>query len=138
MRTTALLASLLLATTAALRPPTVRASAFAPSTASHNVQSRRALLLGALGTAVVAGNAKHVNAQEAPASEDLSMPTDSSAPIAVGMITVGDGQSKKKVSGTASRIKEIKAKGGSATDKEKKEMKRLQQEEMCDLLGRGC
>ena len=135
------MASLLLATTAALRPPPVRATSFAPSMSSQNPQSRRALLLGALGTAVTLGNAKQAFAvvQEAPASEDLSMPEASaSGGIAVGMISVGEGQTKQKVNGTAQRIKDLKALGGKITDKQKKEMKRLQQEEMCDLLGRGC
>ena len=135
------MASLLLATTAALRPPPVRATSFVPSISSQNPQSRRALLLGALGTAVTLGNAKQAFAvvQEAPASEDLSMPEASaSGGIAVGMISVGEGQTKQKVNGTAQRIKDLKALGGKITDKQKKEMKRLQQEEMCDLLGRGC
>ena len=137
------MASLLLATTAALRPPPVRATSFAPSMSSQNPQSRRALLLGALGTAVTLGNAKQAFAaapvQEALASEDLSMPEASaSGGIAVGMISVGEGQTKQKVNGTAQRIKDLKALGGKITDKQKKEMKRLQQEEMCDLLGRGC
>ena len=110
---------------------------------SQNPQSRRALLLGALGTAVTLGNAKQAFAaapvQEALASEDLSMPEASaSGGIAVGMISVGEGQTKQKVNGTAQRIKDLKALGGKITDKQKKEMKRLQQEEMCDLLGRGC
>ena len=136
-----LIASLLLATTAALRPPPVRAtSSFAPSMTSQNPQSRRALLLGALGTAVVVGNAKQVNAQDGnlKMDDDLSMPTGGAEPVSIGVITVGDGATKVKISGTASRIKEIKALGGNATTKEKKELKRLQQEEMCDLLGRGC
>jgi hypothetical protein len=140
MTTTAKLtmASLLLATTAALRPPPVRATS-APSMSSQNPQSRRALLLGALGAAVTVGNAKQVFAQEAPASEDLSMPEEAGAkPIAVGVITVGDGQAKPKVNSTTQRIKDLKALGGKATSKEKKELKRLQAEEMCDLLGRGC
>ena len=141
MLTKLTMASLLLATTAALRPPPVRATSFAPSMSSQNPQSRRALLLGALGTAVTLGNAKQAFAvvQEAPASEDLSMPEASaSGGIAVGMISVGEGQTKQKVNGTAQRIKDLKALGGKITDKQKKEMKRLQQEEMCDLLGRGC
>lgn len=143
MLTKLTMASLLLATTAALRPPPVRATSFAPSMSSQNPQSRRALLLGALGTAVTLGNAKQAFAaapvQEALASEDLSMPEASaSGGIAVGMISVGEGQTKQKVNGTAQRIKDLKALGGKITDKQKKEMKRLQQEEMCDLLGRGC
>ena len=145
MTTTAKLtmASLLLATTAALRPPPVRATS-APSMSSQNPQSRRALLLGALGTAVAVGNAKQVFAQEAPASEDLSMPEEAfsapqeAKPIAVGVITVGDGAAKPKVNSTTQRIKDLKALGGKATDKQKKELKRLQAEEMCELLGRGC
>ena len=142
MTTTAMkltMASLLLATTAALRPPPVRATS-APSMSSQNPQSRRALLLGALGTAVAVGNAKQVFAQEAPASEDLSMPEEAgeAKPIAVGVITVGDGAAKPKVNSTTQRIKDLKALGGKATDKEKKELKRLQAEEMCELLGRGC
>ena len=34
-------------------------------------------------------------------------------------------------------IQELQAKGG-LTDKEKKELKRLKAEEMCEMLGRGC
>jgi len=141
MTTTAKLtmASLLLATTAALRPPPVRATS-APSMSSQNPQSRRALLLGALGTAVAVGNAKQVFAEEAPASEDLSMPEEAgeAKPMAIGVITVGDGAAKPKVNSTTQRIKDLKALGGKATDKQKKELKRLQAEEMCELLGRGC
>ena len=131
------MASLLLATTAALRPPPVRATSLAPSMSSQNPQSRRALLLGALGT-VTLSTAKQVFAEEAPASEDLSMPEEGQKPIAIGVITVGDGQTKPKVNSTTQRIKDLKALGGKMTDKQKKELKRLQQDEMCDLLGRGC
>ena len=56
---------------------------------------------------------------------------------ALTMVTLEPGQKKKKKDTPAERIKELKAKGG-LTDKEKKELRRLQQEEMCDLLGRGC
>ena len=37
----------------------------------------------------------------------------------------------------AMRIKELEAKKDK-TDKEKKELRRLKSEEMCELLGRGC
>ena len=59
-------------------------------------------------------------------------------PMAIGVITVGDGAAKPKVNSTTQRIKDLKALGGKATDKQKKELKRLQAEEMCELLGRGC
>ena len=44
---------------------------------------------------------------------------------------------RKKEDTPASRIKELKAKG-SLTDKERKELKRLVADEMCEMLGRGC
>lgn len=66
------------------------------------------------------------------------MPEEGQKPIAIGVITVGDGQTKPKVNSTTQRIKDLKALGGKMTDKQKKELKRLQQDEMCDLLGRGC
>ena len=34
-------------------------------------------------------------------------------------------------------MQELQAKG-NLTDKEKKELKRLKQEEMCEMLGKGC
>ena len=51
---------------------------------------------------------------------------------------MGDGAAKPKVNSTTQRIKDLKALGGKATDKEKKELRRLKQDEMCEMLGKGC
>ena len=60
---------------------------------------------------------------------------DSGGGVALTMVDAG--VKKKKEDTPASRIKELKAKG-SLTDKERKELKRLVADEMCEMLGRGC
>ena len=60
---------------------------------------------------------------------------DSGGGVALTMVDAG--VKKKKEDTPASRIKELKAKG-SLTDKERKELKRLIADEMCEMLGRGC
>jgi len=54
------------------------------------------------------------------------------------VLTLTDGTKPKRKENTpANRIKELQAKR-DITDKEKKELRRLKSEEMCELLGRGC
>ena len=74
--------------------------------------------------------------------DDLSAPSEAqpieaAQSFAIGVTDIAVAGATKKT-GTPLRIKELQALGGSATDKEKKELKRLKQEEMCDLLGKGC
>lgn len=74
--------------------------------------------------------------------EDLSAPAplaakpiEPSNAVAVSVVTK-DASAKKDT--PYSRIKELQAKGNNLTDKEKKELRRLKAEEMCEMLGRGC
>ena len=77
------------------------------------------------------------------ALDDLDAPGDIAAPSAPGdgfvkmnTVTLSDGPKTKK-SGPFERMKELQAKG-NLTDKEKKELRRLKSEEMCEMLGKGC
>ena len=59
------------------------------------------------------------------------------APKAVAITMQDAGAKKEKLSTPASRLKELQAKK-DLTDKEKKEMRQLKADEMCEMLGRGC
>jgi len=68
--------------------------------------------------------------------DDLS----AAEPVALSVVTLTPGGSKKKKDTPASRLKELQelqAKG-TISDKEKKEMRKLKADEMCEMLGRGC
>lgn len=72
---------------------------------------------------------------------DLSAPDEAAStagPIKMQMVSAGEKAAKKDT--PASRLKELiaKEKSGGLSDKEKKEMRVLKAEEMCELLGRGC
>ena len=58
------------------------------------------------------------------------------------MVTLEPGVAAKKKMTPALRIKELEEKGGfglgGLSDKEKKELRRLKSEEMCEMLGKGC
>ena len=76
---------------------------------------------------------------------DLSAPSEAPAEktpaeLESGFVAVLSAEEAKKIrkKTPAQRIKELEAMGGSKTDKEKKELKRLKAEEMCELLGKGC
>jgi len=56
-------------------------------------------------------------------------------PIKMKVVGVDDAKPKKVT--PASRLKELQAKK-DLTDKEKKELRRLKADEMCELLGKGC
>ena len=56
-------------------------------------------------------------------------------PFAVA--TLGDATKKPKKDTPGQRIKDLEAKSDK-TDKEKKELRRLKADEMCEMLGRGC
>ena len=125
-----LILAALLATAAALRTGV--------SSSGSPTSSRRALL-GGLGAFWVAAPVSA--AQVLTMDDDLSAPEPAgpdSKPIGITVISAGDAAAKPKAQTPAQRIKELSAKGGAMTDKEKKELKRLKQEEMCELLGRGC
>ena len=66
--------------------------------------------------------------------EDLSV----AEPQKLEMVTLSASGAKAKKETPASRLKELQAKGGSITEKEKQEMRRLKADEMCEMLGRGC
>ena len=54
-------------------------------------------------------------------------------------VVAADGpKPKKKVAGPVERIKELEARKKDLTDKEKKELRRLKADEMCEMLGKGC
>ena len=110
------------------------------------VPSRRNLLGAALFFAPAATLCPPaVAAQALEILDDLSAPEASQslpAPVESGFLaavavdpTVK--KSKSKINGAYSRIKELQSQG-SLTDKEKKELKRLKAEEMCEMLGKGC
>jgi len=76
-----------------------------------------------------------LSAPESP--KDLSAPAELESGF-VAVTTVDPTVKKKsKINGTYARIKELQSQG-SLTDKEKKELKRLKAEEMCEMLGKGC
>ena len=59
---------------------------------------------------------------------------------AVQVITMEDATAKpkkKEMSTPGQRLKELQAKG-NLSDKEKKELRKLKADEMCEMLGRGC
>lgn len=97
-----------------------------------------ALVLGA-GTVfwTEAAGAEQITdmAMDLSAPEDLSAPGP--APVMISTYAPGEKREVKKKDGPYQRIKELQAQG-NLTDKEKKELKRLKAEEMCEMLGRGC
>ncbi len=66
---------------------------------------------------------------------DAAEPIKLVSPNAVGVVDAGSKPAAPK--GAYARMKELQAKG-NLSDKEKKELKRLKQEEMCEMLGKGC
>lgn len=72
----------------------------------------------------------------AAAVGDLSAP-DVGEPIAVGVVTLDANGKKPKRDTPASRLKELQARN-DLSEKEKKELRRLKADEMCEMLGRGC
>jgi len=62
---------------------------------------------------------------------------DMGEPIKIGVVTLDANGKKPKKDTPASRLKELQAKG-NLTDKEKKELRQLKADEMCEMLGRGC
>ena len=119
----------------------VRASRWRPRPPGGSLSlfaGRRALLAGALvalaaPSTALAGDLSDGDLSAPSAAEPLEVAT----PLTISVMDVAEAGAKKKT-GPAARIKELQAKGGSATDKERKELKRLKQEEMCELLGKGC
>ena len=110
----------------------------APAPVPAVFAGRRALLAGALvalaaPSTALAGDLSDGDLSAPSAAEPLEVAT----PLTISVMDVAEAGAKKKT-GPAARIKELQAKGGSATDKERKELKRLKQEEMCELLGKGC
>jgi len=136
---------LLLASASGIR---IAAKTAAPQTVAS--PTRRGLLSAALYSVPAVALAAH-SPTAALALDDLSMPDlsapespkDLSAPAElesgfVAVTTVDPTVKKKsKINGTYARIKELQSQG-SLTDKEKKELKRLKAEEMCEMLGKGC
>ena len=104
--------------------------------AATHALGRRALLASALsGAAALSTAAARADMDDLSAPEDLSAPGP--APVMISTYAPGEKREEKKRDGPYQRIKELQAKGG-LTDKEKKELKRLKAEEMCEMLGRGC
>ena len=121
---------------ALLAPSSVARDATARATPA--LAGRRALLGGALAAVAAAPWAAHAE-KVLTMDDDLSAPEPE--PIEFGKplsISVEDAGVKKKKIGPAERIKELEAKGGQRTDKEKKELRKLKQDEMCEMLGKGC
>jgi len=133
MRVVAILS--LLALSAHALVPTTRMDHSAPL-------GRRSVLhhsAAALAASFAAGVARPVSALEdlgdlsAPSSADEKM-----EPMSITMsVVTKDASSKKQKDTPFSRLKELQTKG-NLTDKEKKELRRLKADEMCEMLGRGC
>jgi len=62
---------------------------------------------------------------------------DAAEPIKIGVVTLDASGKKPKKDTPANRLKELQAKK-DLTDKEKKELRQLKADEMCEMLGRGC
>merc|ERR1719291_938031 len=106
--------------------------------------NRRAVLdsTAAASAMLLASRPCHA-AQILDLADELSAPASSSAadpfapqPIAIEAVPAGS-KPKKSKSGPYERIKELQSKG-SLSDKERKELKRLKADEMCEMLGKGC
>mmetsp|Transcript_65434 Transcript_65434/g.108769 ORF Transcript_65434/g.108769 Transcript_65434/m.108769 type:complete len:128 (+) Transcript_65434:42-425(+) len=79
-------------------------------------------------------------AQVLKMDDELSAgPAEEAAPVAqpIALSLVPTGEKKSKPQTSYGRIKELSNKG-QLTDKEKKELRRLKAEEMCEMLGKGC
>ena len=110
----------------------------APAPVPAVFAGRRALLAGALVALAVPSTALAGDLSDGDLSApSAAQPLEVATPLTISVMDVAEAGAKKKT-GPAARIKELQAKGGSATDKERKELKRLKQEEMCELLGKGC
>eukprot|EP00965_Chrysotila_dentata_P196479 6177600-Pleurochrysis_carterae.AAC.1 len=103
------------------------------------VVSRRGALSAAavaFGVAALPGMSRAANIPDL--DDEISAPSSGGNPQAVSVQTVAAGGPKKqKPQSGYERIKELQNKG-QLTDKERKELKRLKAEEMCEMLGKGC
>ncbi|KAL1496357.1 hypothetical protein AB1Y20_016313 [Prymnesium parvum] len=125
------------ATTQALLPPS-RTSL----NARYQLADRRSLLHTA-AAALVGGFAGVRPGLALEDLDDIAAPSAGNAkpiqanPISLSVVT-RDGSAKKvEKDSPYARIKELQQKS-SLTDKEKKELRRLKADEMCEMLGRGC
>eukprot|EP00900_Chrysochromulina_parva_P004142 jgi/Chrpa1/13729/Chrysochromulina_OHIO_Genome00015796-RA len=62
---------------------------------------------------------------------------DFGEPVKIGVVSLDASGKKPKKFTPADRLKELKAKK-DLTEKEKKELRKLTADEMCEMLGRGC
>ena len=72
-------------------------------------------------------------------AEEPSAPAVATRDAGFQAVTLSDATKpkKKEMSTPAQRLKELQAKG-NLSDKEKKELRKLKADEMCEMLGRGC
>ena len=129
-----------------------------PSTQLHSGQIRAAAdsRMSLLGRRAVAAQAASFAAalalsQQARALSDLDMSEmeagsgvassvndlDFGEPVKIGVVSLDASGKKPKKFTPADRLKELKAKK-DLTEKEKKELRKLTADEMCEMLGRGC
>ena len=129
-----------------------------PSTQLHSGQIRAAAgsRMSLLGRRAVAAQAASFAAalalsQQARALSDLDMgemeagsgvassvnDLDFGEPVKIGVVSLDASGKKPKKFTPADRLKELKAKK-DLTEKEKKELRKLTADEMCEMLGRGC
>ena len=69
------------------------------------------------------------------ASSVADLSAEEAAPIQ--LVTLEAGKPKPKKDTPAARLKELTSRR-DLTDKEKKELRRLKADEMCEMLGKGC
>ena len=129
-----------------------------PPTQLHSGQLRAAAdsRMSLLGRRAVAAQAASFVAalalpQQARALSDLDMgemeagsgvassvnDLDFGEPVKIGVVSLDASGKKPKKFTPADRLKELKAKK-DLTEKEKKELRKLTADEMCEMLGRGC
>ena len=132
-----------------------------PSTQLHRIPSgqlraaadSRMSLLGRRAVAAQAASfaAALALSQQARALSDLDMgemeagsgvassvnDLDFGEPVKIGVVSLDASGKKPKKFTPADRLKELKAKK-DLTEKEKKELRKLTADEMCEMLGRGC
>ena len=79
-------------------------------------------------------------AEPAPATPAPAAPASPAEPAreVMTMVTLEPGVARPKKMTPAMRIKELEARKSQLDKKELAELRRLKQEEMCDMLGKGC
>ena len=104
---------------------------------------RRACVAAAGAAALGVAPAAFAEQQILTMDMDLAAPATPAAPAeppreVMTMVTLEPGVARPKKMTPAMRIKELEARKSQLDKKELAELRRLKQEEMCDMLGKGC